>query len=112
MNKIHSRAAITNPCMFEHRGSFNTKESCYYDVFTEMIEILNFKFLKCIKLITINLQCCNINSIKSIKISRSSYSSCLQMCGSCILTSVSIIGRNLVLVECMQCIVSDFVANS
>jgi hypothetical protein len=37
VNKIHSRAAITNPCMFEHRGSFNTKESSYYDAFTEMI---------------------------------------------------------------------------
>jgi hypothetical protein len=66
VNKIHLRATITNPCMFEHRGSFNTNESSYYDAFAEMIGILNFEFLKFIKLITINLQC-NTNSIKSIK---------------------------------------------
>jgi hypothetical protein len=55
------------------RGPFSTKEcspthqSTYYVAFTEINKILNIKILKYVKLITINLQCCNINSIKSIK---------------------------------------------
>jgi hypothetical protein len=38
-----------------------------YVALTEVIEILNIEVLKYIKLITVNLQCCNINSSKSVK---------------------------------------------
>ena len=57
------------------------KESSYYDAFTEMIEILNFKFLKCIKLITIILQSVNTNSIKSAVCPQSSFG-VLKNCGA------------------------------
>jgi hypothetical protein len=67
--------------MFEHRGSFNRKESSYYDAFTEMIEILNIKFLKCIKLKTINLKFVNTNSIKSTVCPQSSFG-VLKNCGA------------------------------
>ena len=81
VNKLHSRATITNSCMFEHGGSFNTKEGNYYDAFTEIIGILNFKFLKCIKLININLQSCKTNSIKS-KVCQQSSFGVLKNCGA------------------------------
>jgi hypothetical protein len=66
------------PYIFQHWHSINrgssveknfdaTPQSSYYTVFTEVIKILKTKILKYLKLITINLQSCNINSIKRIK---------------------------------------------
>jgi hypothetical protein len=81
--------------------------SSYCVAFTEAITILNNKILKCIKLITINLQCCSINSNKIFKVSRSSYGRCLQLYGSCIQTSMSIVCRDLLLVERVQRVVSS-----
>jgi hypothetical protein len=43
-----------------------THQSSYYVAFTGVIKILDIKFLKCIKFITVNLQRRNINSIKGI----------------------------------------------
>jgi hypothetical protein len=40
-----------------------THHCSYYAAFTEMIKILNIEILKYIKLITINPQRCNINSM-------------------------------------------------
>ena len=84
-----------------------THQPSYYVAFTEMTKILDVNILKYVKLITINSQRCTINSIKSIKKSRSSYCSCLQLYGSCVLTSASIVRRDLVLVQRMQCVVSS-----
>jgi hypothetical protein len=80
--------------------------SCYV-AFPEVIKILNIKILKYIKLITINLQFCNINSIKVLKVSLFRYCSCLQLYGSCIQTSVSIACRDLVLAERTQRLASS-----
>jgi hypothetical protein len=84
-----------------------TQQSSYDVAFTEVIKTFNIKILKCIKLIIINLQCCNINTIKSIKISRSSCCSFSRLYGSCIQRSMSIVCRDRVLVERIQCLVSN-----
>jgi hypothetical protein len=49
------------------RNVDRTHQSSYYVAFTEVIKILNIGILKYVKLITINLECCNINNIQSIK---------------------------------------------
>jgi hypothetical protein len=83
----------------------STKESrpntpgSYCVAFTEEIKILNIKILRYIKLITINLQCCNINGTESIQNSRSGCCSCLQLCGSCVPTSMFIVCGDLIMVE-------------
>jgi hypothetical protein len=48
------------------RNVHPTHQSSYYVVFAGVIQILDIKILKYIKFITVNLERCNINSIKSI----------------------------------------------
>ena len=74
-----------------------THQSGYYVVFTEIIIILNTKILKYKKLITINLQCCNINSIRSINNKPFQVLQLFTTVLSCIQTSVSIVYRDIVL---------------
>ena len=77
LNKIHSWAIIKNPTSFGTevpssgghsiwRNVDPTHQSSYYVAFTEVIRILSIKILKYVKLMTINLQCCNINIVPGI----------------------------------------------
>jgi hypothetical protein len=81
-----------------------TCQSSYYVTRTEGMKIIHIKISKYIKLTTIKSQCCNIKALNVIKARRSRYSSCLQLYGSCIQTSISILCSDLLLVERVQCI--------
>jgi hypothetical protein len=73
-----------------------THRSSYYVAFTEVIKILNVIIIKYVKLMTINLQCCNINSTKSVNNKPFQVLQLFATVRSHIQTSVSIVCRDLV----------------
>jgi hypothetical protein len=90
-----------------HRNVDLTHQPSYYVAFTDMTKILDVNILKYVKLITINSQRCTINSIKSIKNKPFQVLQSFATVWIMRTDIASIVRRDLVLVQLMQCVVSS-----